>query len=738
MAYIGQSPITGTFKKQSLTTDGSTTSFDLDFTVASTTSIIVSVGGVLQEPEVAYTLGGGGTSITFTAAPASTDTTYVHFLGQAVVQNLTDVNGVEFILDADADTSLTADTDDQIDIKVGGTDRSSIKTTGFHNIDSFKFVAGTGDDLQIYHDGSNSFIANSTGILKIATETSGIAITIGHSTSEVTVADNMTVAGDLTVTGTASFGDTNITNVGSITLDSILNDGTDGVTIDSSTDVIIDAGGADIILKDDGTEFGRFTNNSTDFEIKVSTQDKDIKFIGDDGGSAVTALSLDMSDAGAATFNDKITVGDGKLVLNSTAVTSTAAELNLLDGVSGLVQADLTKLAALDATAAELNLLDGDTSASSVTIVDADQIILNDGGTMKQVAVSALNSYTSASVAADDIGTGNAAVNITTSSGNITIDAAANDTDIIFKGTDNNSDITMLTLDGSEAGAATFNNKIVATELDISGDVDVDGTLEADAITVDGTTLAEFISDTTGAMVSSNTETGITVSYDDSDNTLDFALAAAQTTITSILATDLKIGEDDQTKIDFETADTIHFYAGNQNQLKLIDGALAPITDSDVDLGTSSLEFKDLYVDGVAYLDAIGFGSTAITLPTSDGSADQVLTTNGSGTLSFVDNTGGTDWQSVKTSNYTASAGQGVFMNTTSGALTLTLPASPSLGDEVSFVDYAGTFDTNNLTIARNSSKIHGAEEDLTVSVERAANTLVFTDSTQGWLLKSK
>ena len=60
MAYIGQSPITGIFKKQSLTTDGSTTSFDLDFTVASTTSIIVSVGGVVQEPETAYVLGGGG------------------------------------------------------------------------------------------------------------------------------------------------------------------------------------------------------------------------------------------------------------------------------------------------------------------------------------------------------------------------------------------------------------------------------------------------------------------------------------------------------------------------------------------------------------------------------------------------------------------------------------------------------------------------------------------------------
>ena len=337
MAYIGAKPVNGFFKKQDLTTDGSTTTFALDFTVGSTTAIIVSVGGVVQEPDVAYNLSGGGTSIIFTEAPASTADTYIHFLGQAIVQNITDVNGTEFILDADADTSLTADTDDQIDIKLGGTDRSSIKTTGFHNIDNFKFVAGTGDDLQLYHDGTNSFLTNSTGTLKIATETSGIAVTIGHSTSEVTVADNMTVAGDLTVTGTASFGDTNITNVGSITLDSIINDGTDGVTIDSSTDVIIDAGGADIILKDDGTEFGRFTNNSTDFEIKVSTQDKDIKFIGDDGGSAITALTLDMSAAGDATFNNQVIVGDGKLVLNSTAVTSTAAELNALDGITSTV-----------------------------------------------------------------------------------------------------------------------------------------------------------------------------------------------------------------------------------------------------------------------------------------------------------------------------------------------------------------------------------------------------------------
>jgi hypothetical protein len=109
------------------------------------------------------------------------------------------------------------------------------------------------------------------------------------------------------------------------------------------------------------------------------------------------------------------------------------------------------------------------------------------------------------------------------------------------------------------------------------------------------------------------------------------------------------------------------------------------------------------------------------------------------GVLSWEEaDAGGTSWQAVKTGNFTAAAGQGVFCNTTSGSFTLTLPSSPTIGDEVSFIDYAGTFDTYALTIGRNSSKINGAEADLTVSVERAANTLVFTDSTQGWLLKSK
>ena len=102
-------------------------------------------------------------------------------------------------------------------------------------------------------------------------------------------------------------------------------------------------------------------------------------------------------------------------------------------------------------------------------------------------------------------------------------------------------------------------------------------------------------------------------------------------------------------------------------------------------------------------------------------------------------NTGGiVDWQAVVTGATTMVAGRGYFVNTTSSAFTMTLPSSATRGDEVHIIDYAATFDTNNCTIGRNSHKIQGASSDLTVATERAAFTLVYVDSTQGWLLKEK
>ena len=120
------------------------------------------------------------------------------------------------------------------------------------------------------------------------------------------------------------------------------------------------------------------------------------------------------------------------------------------------------------------------------------------------------------------------------------------------------------------------------------------------------------------------------------------------------------------------------------------------------------------------------------------GGNDYVLKSTTGGVLSWGEVSGGTSWQAVITSGTTAAtAGNGYFCNTTAGAITLTLPGSPTIGDEVSFIDYAGTFDTNNLTVARNGKNINGSAADLTVATERAANTLVFTDNTQGWLLKN-
>jgi hypothetical protein len=118
----------------------------------------------------------------------------------------------------------------------------------------------------------------------------------------------------------------------------------------------------------------------------------------------------------------------------------------------------------------------------------------------------------------------------------------------------------------------------------------------------------------------------------------------------------------------------------------------------------------------------------------------KVASITGSGTtavgqLSFA--AAGTSWQAVKTSSFTAAAGEGYFVNTTSNVITMSLPAG-TLGDEIAFIDYAGTFDTYTFTVSANGSeKIHGSTDDLTISTERAANTLVYTDSTQGWLLKN-
>ena len=127
----------------------------------------------------------------------------------------------------------------------------------------------------------------------------------------------------------------------------------------------------------------------------------------------------------------------------------------------------------------------------------------------------------------------------------------------------------------------------------------------------------------------------------------------------------------------------------------------------------------------------IGSSGKTITIPAG-------TTIANSGTATGFGSDSDISWQSVVTSNTTMVANRGYFVNTTSGAITMTLPSSATLGDTISIKDYAGTFATNNLTIGRNSHKIQGASADLTVGTERAAFGLVYVDSTQGWLLTEK
>jgi len=105
---------------------------------------------------------------------------------------------------------------------------------------------------------------------------------------------------------------------------------------------------------------------------------------------------------------------------------------------------------------------------------------------------------------------------------------------------------------------------------------------------------------------------------------LTITVDAAQTGITSLLATDIKIGEDDQTKIDFETADEIHFYAANVEQVYLADNIFGPQSDSDVDLGTTGVRWKDAFVDSVTVTDNVTIGGNL----TVNGTTTTIDTTN--------------------------------------------------------------------------------------------------------------
>ena len=237
MAYIGKSIESGTFSvldTSGNTYNGSNTTFNLGTQVGAAAQLLVSHDGVIQKPGTDYSLASGGTQITFTTAPASGASIFIVEISGAVGGPLdSDLNGAELILDADGDTSITADTDDQIDIKIANSDSLRIKANEIEN-----------------------------------------------------------VSGDLTV--------------------------------DVAGDIILDAAGEQIRFHDAGTLKGFISMASDNITLKSETSDTDILFQGNDGGSAITALTLDMSAGGDLTLG-----ANANIVFPATNVVSTNA--NTLD-----------------------------------------------------------------------------------------------------------------------------------------------------------------------------------------------------------------------------------------------------------------------------------------------------------------------------------------------------------------------------------------------------------------------
>ena len=471
--------------------------------------------------------------------------------------------------------------------------------------------------------------------------------TIGHTddTDLITLADGVvTVAGEISVT-TLDIGGTNVTSTAAELniLDGVTSTATelnimDGNTSASSTTV---ADADRVVFNDAGTmkqvavtdlaayfddEITAMPNLITTAATTVGALDSGSITSGfgtiDTGSSTITTTglitggSLDIDDVvingttiGHTDDTDLLTVANGLLTvageisvttldIGGTNVTSTAAELNLLDGVSGLVQADFTKLAAVDSTAAELNIVDGGTSATSTTLADADRVVVNDNGTMVQVALTDFETYFESAL--DTLS------NVTTvgalNSGSITSG---------FGAIDNGS------------SAITTTGTITGGSLDISGNADIDGVTNLDNTDIDGTLVVDgsnisLDSTSTLNIDNSNTSNGITIGTATSGVPVSIGHTTSETTVNDNMTV---TGTMTQTGVSTSTAKDI-FNAG----MSIKNGATS----------AGFVEFFEDSDNGTNKVTLIGPSSTADVTLTLPNAAGTVATTDDATALAIA------------------------------------------------------------------------------------------------------
>ena len=322
--------------------------------------------------------------------------------------------------------------------------------------DSDKWNFGTGSDMILYHDGSDSYITNKTGALKLATETSGIAVTIGHGTSEVTIGDNLTVTGNLTVSGTQTVVDTVTMNAanaivfegatadahettltitdptadrtitlpnetgtvhtsgGAIVLGGDISKASD-LVVDVEGDISLDANGGDIYLKDAGVIYGTLTNNGGNLTIKNSAAevaaisiagDEVVTFADDiiikDGGtigasSATSAITI--ASSGIVTLVDDLILKDAATIgVTSSTSAISIASTGIVTLVDDLILKDAATIGVTSATSAI-------SIASTGIVTLADDLVIKDGGTIGVTSAADAMTVSSAGIVTfkDDI-----------------------------------------------------------------------------------------------------------------------------------------------------------------------------------------------------------------------------------------------------------------------------------------------------------------------------------------------
>ena len=474
-----------------------------------------SAGSIVNSKAVIYSSGGqvngtslaiGGTAITSTAAELNALDGITAVVGELNALDIgstavgTAVASKAVILDSNKDYTgvrhftLSGELDaGSLDIS-GNADIAG-NLTGLDNVTSTNYVIGghTVSDIDI----GTEFVDADDHVMSSGAIVAKFGLIAGSSSVVTTGALN---SGSITSgfgtidTGASAITTTGLISGGSLDIDNVLINGANiGHTDD--TDLIALSDGL-VTVNGNITVTGTTTTNNVE---TVSTS-SGVIFEGSAADGHDATLKSVVADSDKTYTLPNIT-GFVPILTNdpsTTAISATVAELNIMDGVTSTA-AELNILDGVTSTAAELNILDGVTSTAA-------ELNILDGVTSTAAELNALDGITAVVGELNALDIGSTAVGTAVASKAIILDS--------------NKDYTGVR-------NFTISGELDAATLDISGNADIDGTMEADVITVNGTALAEFIADTTGAMFSSNTETNITVTYQDGDNTIDVSVADA-------------------------------------------------------------------------------------------------------------------------------------------------------------------------------------------------------------------